>query len=230
MNASATKSFSVVVSSLSLLSVSGMHCRRRQKKWEVQPMTMIDMTALIARARHGDQRAFHELVEHFRPTVSAVALARLRDVNEAGELTQEVFIHAFRKLDQLRDPGSFVGWLRQITVRMAINRLTRRAPWHDTDPAVIQQAAAADAGPLDDLIRAEQRAKVMAGLESLKPLDRETLTAFYLHGRSLQEMAEAFAAPVGTIKRRLHVARKRLRNVLQRGRRKGAERREVAFA
>lgn len=190
-------------------------------------MTWTDVTILIERARGGDQDAFGELVERFQPAVYAVAMARLRDVNEAVELTQEVFIHALRKLDQLRDPRCFVGWLRQITVRMAINRVTRQAPCRGADPEVIQSAPAADAGPLDNLIRAEQRAEVLQGLEALKPLDRETLVAFYLRGQSLVQMASEFETPVGTIKRRLHVARNRLRDALERGRPDGP-RRELA--
>jgi len=191
-------------------------------------MTLTDITILIDRARQGDRAAFGELVERFQPAVYAVALARLRDVNEAVELTQEVFIHALRKLDQLRDPRCFVGWLRQITVRMAINRVTRQAPCKGADPEIMQNAPAADAGPLDALIRAEQRAEVMEGLEALKPLDRATLTAFYLKGRSLVQMSREFETPVGTIKRRLHVARNRLRDALERGQPRGEESRELA--
>src|SRR4029434_2290796 len=105
---------------------------------EINIMTWTDVISLIDRARAGDRTAFGELVERFQPAVYAVALARLRDVNEAVELTQEVFIHALRKLDQLRDPRCFVGWLRQITVRMAINRVTRQAPCKSAEPEVIQ--------------------------------------------------------------------------------------------
>jgi RNA polymerase sigma-70 factor (ECF subfamily) len=51
---------------------------------------------------------------------------------------------------------------------------------------------------------------VRAGLDRLGALDRQTLVAFYMNGRSLVQMSDDFASPVGTIKRRLHVARKRL--------------------
>ena len=173
-------------------------------------MTWEEITPIIARAQAGDRSAFGELVRRFEPAVYSVALARLRDVHEATELTQEVFVHAMGKLDQLRDPQCFVGWLRQITVRMAINRVTRRGPLCGTEPEVLQNAPGADAGPLDAMIRAEQREEVLGGLETLKPLDRATLVAFYLRGKSLQQMSRDFETPVGTIKRRLHVARNRL--------------------
>ena len=54
-------------------------------------------------------------------------------------------------------------------------------------------------------------------LERLKATDRETLTAFYIQGRSLKQMSREFETPIGTIKRRLHVARNRLRKQLEDG-------------
>src|SRR5881398_2386844 len=120
-------------------------------------MSWNEIIALIERARGGDRAAFGELVERFQPAVYAVALARLRDVNEAVELTQEVFIHAMTKLEQLRDPNCFVGWLRQITVRMAINRVTGKAPVQGAEPEVLQNAPANADGPLEEIIRAEAR-------------------------------------------------------------------------
>jgi RNA polymerase sigma-70 factor (ECF subfamily) len=187
-------------------------------------MSWEDIFALIARAQDGDRAAFGELVQRFQPAVYAVALARLRDSNEATDLAQEVFIHAMTKIGQLRDPHCFVGWLRQITVRMAINRVTRKAPIHGAEPAVLQNAPDAEAGPLEEMIRGENRTEVWNGLDRLKPLDRDTLVAFYIKGRSLKQMAREFATPVGTIKRRLHVARNRLRQALE----KGASRRKKA--
>jgi RNA polymerase sigma-70 factor (ECF subfamily) len=119
------------------------------------------------------------------------------------------------KLPQLRDAQCFPGWLRQITERMAINRLTRRG-WNGTaDPSVLEQVEGIEHGPLDDLMRNEQKAEVWAGLERLSELDRDTLVSFYIHGRSLAQMSREFEAPVGTIKRRLHVARHRLRDHLE---------------
>jgi RNA polymerase sigma-70 factor (ECF subfamily) len=158
-------------------------------------MSLNEILLLIEQARTGDRKAFGELVVRFQPAVFAVAMARLRDVNEAVELTQEVFIHAMTKLAQLRDPHCFVGWLRQITVRMAINRVTRKAPLQGTEPSVLQMAPDHVEGPLDEIIRAENSVAVWKGLDRLKETDRATLVAFYIHGLSLKQMAREFAKP-----------------------------------
>ncbi len=179
-------------------------------------MSWDDIIPLVEQAQAGDRGAYGEIVRRFEPTVYAVALTRLRNPSEAQELTQEVFIHSMRKLDQLRDPQCLPGWLRQITVRMALNRLTRRGPVHGAEAGVLENAPAAESAPLDDMVRAEEKAQLYGGLERLKPLDKATLLAFYIRGRSLQQMSREFETPVGTIKRRLHVARKRLRQQLER--------------
>jgi RNA polymerase sigma-70 factor (ECF subfamily) len=179
-------------------------------------MSWDEILSLVEKAQHGDRAAYGELVSRFQSSVYAVALARLRNPTEAQELVQEVFIHGMTKLAQLRDAHCFAGWLRQITVRMAINRLTRRGPAHGTDQEVLQNAAAEQSSPLDGMVRAEQNAELYRGLERLKDIDRDTLVAFYIRGRSLKQMSREFETPVGTIKRRLHVARNRLRKQMER--------------
>src|SRR6266446_138601 len=168
---------------------------KQSKDQEGTTMSWDEIFILIERAQTGDRAAFGELVERFHPAVYAVALARLRDPNEATELAQEVFIHAMQKIAQLRDPHCFVGWLRQITVRMAINRVTRKAPVQGAEQEFLQNAPDAEAGPLDTLIQSENRAAVWKGLDKLKETDRATLVAFYIHGRSLKQMAREFATP-----------------------------------
>ena len=183
-------------------------------------MSWEEVEVLVTRAQAGDRLAYGELVTRFQNAVYAIALGRVHDASEAQELAQEVFVHAMRKLPQLRDARCFAGWLRQITVRMAINRVTRRGPLHKVDADVLDNAEADDANPLDTLVKAEQAAQLHKCLERLKPIDRATLVAFYIRGRSLKQMSREFETPVGTIKRRLHVARNRLKKQLEKA---GAE-------
>ena len=174
---------------------------------------------LVDKARQGDRQVYGELVERFQGYVFSLAMNRLRDFGEAQELTQEVFVYAMLKLDQLRDARCFTAWLRQITVRKAINRRVRKPPVYLTDGAALGNLTASPEPPVERLIQDEQEAELRGGLVRLERLDRETLEAYYLGGRSVQQMSRDFKAPVGTIKRRLHVARKRLRQQLERKRR-----------
>src|SRR5580700_4993390 len=134
-------------------------------------MIWTEITTLVEKAQTGDRAAYGELVERFQPTVYAVALARLRNPTEAQELAQEVFLHGMKKLPQLRDPQCFAGWLRQITVRMALNRLTRRGPLHKVEADILNTVEAGGAGPVEQLVKNEQAAELYKGLDRLKPVD-----------------------------------------------------------
>ena len=169
---------------------------------------------LVIAARAGDREAFGQLVERYQGSIYALAMRRLGDAGEAEELCQEVFVHALEKLYQLNEPASFGSWLRQITRRMAINRMVRRKPVIATEPSTLDATIEDGRTPLTEALANERARAVRAGLRRLRPLDRETLEAFYVRGQSLIEMAAAFDAPIGTIKRRLHVARKRLASEL----------------
>ncbi|MBL8796959.1 MAG: sigma-70 family RNA polymerase sigma factor [Planctomycetia bacterium] len=171
---------------------------------------------VVQRAQAGDRAAYGELVRRFAPAVYATALTRLGNPVEAEEIAQEVFVHSMSKLGQLRDARCVGGWLRQIAIRLALGRLTRRGQSSDSAEQ-LQGLTAADAGPLDQLIRSEDQQRLRAGLGRLKPLDRAMLEAFYLRCRSLREISHEFQVPIGTIKRRLHVARGRLKRQLETG-------------
>lgn len=166
---------------------------------------------LVRRAQAGCRESFGELVKQFESTVFGTVFQRLRNRSEASEVTQEVFIQAMRKLSQLREPERFAGWLKQIAVRMSINRAVRRPPESPRNPDLFVSAKTEPRTPLDDLLRAEASRQVWGGLDRLRDLDRRTLIAFYFEGQSLQEMSDRFESPIGTIKRRLHTARNRLR-------------------
>jgi RNA polymerase sigma-70 factor (ECF subfamily) len=171
--------------------------------------------SLVAAAQRGDRAAFGQLVVRYERAVYAVVFRRLGNHAEAQEVSQEVFVRAMTKITQLRHPECFGGWLRQAANRMAINRAVRRAPAVSTEPASLAAACIENETPLSAALTRERKSQVRAGLKRLRRLDRETLVAFYVEGQSLIEMSDQFNSPVGTIKRRLHVARKRLAKELE---------------
>lgn len=168
------------------------------------------VVGLVTRAQSGDREAMDQLYCRFQQHVLTLAYKRTGNWDEAQELSQDVFIQAFRRINQLQMPEAFAGWLRQIVHRMAINRVTRRPKPTAVDHEILEATVMCDNDPLESVLTGERRAQVHQGLDRLGDLDRQTLIAFYLDGQSLNEMSSAFSAPVGTIKRRLHVARKRL--------------------
>lgn len=178
-------------------------------------LTPSETAQLVLAAQRGEQDAFGRLFEQFERSVYVACWKRVRNHAEAQELCQEVFLQAWRKLRQLREPACFAGWLRSIATRLSINRLVRKSPETVAQPETLDGAWVDSETPLDVALAGERDSLLKAGLGQLKELDRQTLIAFYVQGRSLLEMSDEFSAPLGTIKRRLHVARQRLAEVVE---------------
>ena len=177
-------------------------------------MNEIEILQTVLQAQSGNRDAFGQLVTQFESSVFAVVYRRLRNSAEAAEVTQEVFLRAYRKLDQLLEPERFVGWLKRIAVRLSINRAVRRPPEVICAPETFSFTSDEHASPYEPVFAKERATELRKGLSQLRRMDRETLEAFYFEGQSLKEMSDRFASPVGTIKRRLHTARARLKDAL----------------
>ena len=101
----------------------------------------------VIAAQAGDRAAFGELFVQYEKSIYAIALRRTGNPSEAQELVQDVFMQAMQKIDQLRAPEAFGGWLRQITVRMAINRMVRRKVAFSTEPEVLESTVLGEGTP-----------------------------------------------------------------------------------
>jgi len=187
-----------------------------QKKLDtgLAPHELLD---LVTAAQRGSREAFDEICMHFQPVVFAIALRRLRNRANASEVTQEVLIQAWNKLGGLREPERFSGWLKQITMRMAINRAVRapKEAFLNTDGVSVNKYGHRVHQPVDECIATEEHRLMHELIHKLREMDRRTLISFYVNDSSLKEMSVEFHAPIGTIKRRLHTARKRLRELFE---------------
>lgn len=174
-----------------------------------------DVARLVRRAKRGNRAAFDRLIERFEPRVLRIVVARLGNAADAREVAQEVFLVAYTKLAQLRSPEFFPRWLSRIAQRMAINRAVRRQLVVSVGSEMLEGRVDAGPSPLERAVEHERAVRLWDGLGRLRSMDREALLAFYIRGRSLNEISDEFDVPVGTVKRRLHVARKRLRTELE---------------
>lgn len=175
------------------------------------------VSQLVERAWRGDRGAFGTLYERYVRYVKTIALRILRSEADADEVCQEVFIQAMEKLSQLKDPACFGGWLGSIAHRKSLNHKAKRRCLLVGDSPLLEYRGDETSLPAEQAIATEQARMVRANVKQLRPLDRTTLVAFYFQGQTLAEMSDQFDAPLGTIKRRLHVARKRLAQQIEAG-------------
>ncbi len=141
--------------------------------------------------------------------------------DDIDDLLQEAWLVAHRNLGQLRDVQAILAWVRCILSTRGVNMVKRRrgargtgADEDDSAEGGMWGVACDDVEPLGALLMQERLDTVRAGIAALSELDRRSLAAFYLRGLSLKEIAAEEQAPIGTIKRRLHTARRRLGDVL----------------
>jgi len=164
---------------------------------------------LVADALAGEPEAFGPVVERYQDAVFGVALVRLRDFHEAEDAAQQVFVEAFERLENLKDPARLGAWLRSITIHKCIDRL--RQPRETADVADVAEPEATAPAPHDEMERTELREQVLAAIGRLTKTQRETTTLFYIDGYSVAQVAGIQEVPLGTVKRRLHDARERLK-------------------
>ncbi len=169
---------------------------------------MEDDAELYRAALAGGSEAFAPIVERYADAVFGIALARVGDFHDAQDVAQQVFVEAFERLDGLRDPARLGAWLRSITIHRAIDRVRQRRDSALIDPDMRSSDVES---PQRQLERRELRAEVLAAVGRLSKTLRETTTLFYINGYSVDEVAGIQDVPAGTVKRRLHDARTRLK-------------------
>lgn len=177
-------------------------------------------TALIARARAGDQDAFSVLVRLHQRQVYNLALRMLRDPEEANEATQEVFLSAWQGLRHFREEARFSTWLYRIAYRHCLKVAESRrrdAAARAELAAEVSRAQRPESVMTTTLARdaeAQVREAVRAEIALLPPKYRAALILRHIQDLSYEEIADVMRAPIGTVKTHLFRARALLKERL----------------
>lgn len=166
----------------------------------------------VAAARGGNAQAWRALFDRFKLPLYAFTFEIVREEAAAADVVQEAFISASRNLPQLREDSRFASWLFSIAHQKCLQHLKKqgsRTPLSDKVELDQQQDMAAT--PDEWLMDAEAAERLQEGLERLPEPHRAVVTLFFLEDFSLEEIATITGTPVGTVKSRLHYAKKTLR-------------------
>jgi RNA polymerase sigma-70 factor (ECF subfamily) len=178
-----------------------------------------DDLKLVADCLKGDNAAFGELVSRHQDRLYNTVLRLLDNAEDARDVVQESFLHAYQSLHAFKGDSRFFTWLYRIAVNTAISYKRKRKlvfrlqPAGDgvgIDPVDPNEASR----PSHALDMAEQEKRVHEGLARLSAEHRAVLVMKDMEGMKYEEMAEILDVPVGTIRSRLHRARLELREIL----------------
>ncbi|HVV74346.1 MAG TPA: RNA polymerase sigma factor [Verrucomicrobiae bacterium] len=168
----------------------------------------------VAQARAGAPDAWDTLFRRYQLPLYVYVFQLVGDEQSSLDIVQDTFINAARHLGTLRDDDRFGSWLFGIAHQKCVQRWRKRA--HEETPVEeMSDFATRDPGPDEILIRQEQETEFMAALSRLPELQREVLLLHYLEEFPVEQIAEVTQAAVGTVKSRLHYARKALRKLME---------------
>ncbi len=177
---------------------------------------------LVERVKRGDKKAFDILVLKYQHKVIKLVSRYVHDSHEALDVAQEAFIKAYRALPNFRGDSAFYTWLYRISINTAKNYLvsqSRRPPAADV---VMDEGEQFDTHanlrdvntPEAYLLKDEVEATVVEAMEALPDDLRMAISLRELEGFSYEEIAEAMACPVGTVRSRIFRAREAINSRL----------------
>lgn len=167
---------------------------------------------ILEQAAAGDVAAFEQVYKTYSRFVYSVALRMCRNNEIAQDVTQDVFITIYDKLDRFRFESSFKTWIYRITVNTSINTLKKGSKMRDKSVTFDdqydygQQAEPVDSG----LHREEQEALISRLLGHLNADQRACVVLRCIEGLSYEEIAESLKIPLNTVRSRLKRAREKL--------------------
>ena len=167
---------------------------------------------LIQRVREGESRAFDELVARHYGVVCAVALARLRNVETAEDLVQEVFLRNYLHLAALRDPTRYAHWAVRLARNLAVDwqrrgiTRSRLLPMVPMEDVVVEPADESRPDALESLMERQQLQHMNDALWKLPEFTRELVLMHYHEGMSKKDIAERVGMNPANVGRHLDKA------------------------
>ncbi|MFQ7241703.1 RNA polymerase sigma factor [Agathobaculum sp.] len=182
----------------------------------------MDDKHILARARRGELDAFEELVRQYEKRVYAVALRSSGSPEDAADITQEVFLRAWRSIESFRGDSGFSTWLFRITMNLCVDHARHKNAQPQTQPLVVGEEDAErpipDTAPTPEehLENSELGRELAAALDEVSEEHRRIVLLRDVSGLSYTEIAEVLEISEGTVKSRLSRARIALRTILLR--------------
>ena len=172
-----------------------------------------DDAELVRRTTNGDLDAFEQLVDRHRPVVVRVA-ARIVGSHEAEDVSQDAFLRAFHRLEHFRGDAPFRSWLLRITHNAALDHIARRRP-EPVDPDTLDTTESATRPPAEQLETRERIERLERKLHGLSEPHRVVLVLRDAEGLTYEEIADITETPLGSVKGRLHRARREFVEMLR---------------
>jgi RNA polymerase sigma-70 factor, ECF subfamily len=181
------------------------------------PKAVVEMNLVAEKAKNGDRSAFEKLYTLYKTPVYALCLRLTRDVLDAEDLTQEVFMQVYRKVNTFRGEAAFGSWLYRVAINVTMMHLRKRR-LHDLPLDVLEPESRplsstsppGSCNPCDPV----ERISLLRAVCGLSKNGRIQVLLHDLKGLSHQEVSECLGVNVNTSKAQLYRAHRELRDIL----------------
>lgn len=172
----------------------------------------VEDSALVARVQTGDMAAFEELFHKYKGVIYRTALAITRDAGVAEEVLQDCFYKTYSNIHRIQPDVPLSPWLHRVAVNLSCNALKRRRNWLEPLENIAERLFADPQHSPEQLCEQNELQGTIRDIVNDLPLKhRVVVVLHYLQDLSLPEIAAILECPVGTVKSRLHYARKVLK-------------------
>jgi RNA polymerase sigma-70 factor, ECF subfamily len=169
----------------------------------------IEDEALTIRAMKGSAEALDQLLSRWQKRLWGYLHGQCRDEQVAWDLLQETCLSLAAGINKLKEPAAFPQWAFRLAHRRYVDWVRKDARTAELKAQAAEQVRGNGSGSKDDL------ARLRSAIEQLEPPDRAVITLTYVEGFSYDEIADSLELPVGTVKSRIHYAKQRIREIIE---------------
>lgn len=185
--------------------------------------------SLVWQAKNGNAQALNALLDANKGKIYAAAYALLKNREDAEDAMQQALIAVWQNIGKLAAPEAFETWLYRVTYTRSLNILKSRKNNEmviENDIGDMPQAALLESElmlPHEYAERNDLRERLFLIIDSLSPVQRETVVLYYFHDKSVGEISEIMDCSAGTVKSRLYLARNTIRTEIEEQERKSGQ-------
>ena len=187
-------------------------------------MDKAKLAETVRAAQNGDEKALEALYLEYAKRIYYLALKIMRNKEDAEDITQEVFITVCQKISELKEPEAFGLWLNRITANKCTNAFKKKSRFTEQDISEFDETEFADfltendplLIPEKSLDDAETKRMIVEIIDALPDAQRLCVYYYYYEQMTIAQIAEVLEAKENTVKKRLYLARDKIRKELER--------------
>ena len=187
---------------------------------ETEDVDLVEITSmedieLVGLCQKGDTDAFDRLFYKYRDKIYRTAFRMINNQEDALDLTQEIFLKAYKNISKYNFKSEFSTWLYRLAINLCIDELRKRKNSNEVLMDSIPENLIYSDTPEDIILSEEQESLIWKALDLLKEKERVVIVLREMEGLSYEEIANTLKCSMGRVKSRIHESREKFKKALE---------------